>query len=434
MQKRTTRNFLLLALLCFLPVSFAKGIVFAKNEPTLAPMLQEAIPAVVHLENLQYNADPEKPGMPVGTTASGVIVNSKEGYVLTNWHVIKGADEINVTLHDQRRLSAKVLGGDPATDLAVLQIPAENLKAMPLGNSEELQVGDFVLTIGNPFGLQQTVTSGIVSALGRSELGIDGFEDFIQTDAPINPGNSGGALINLEGKLIGINTAIIGAYGNIGIGFAIPINMANAIMQQIITYGEVRRGILGIIAQPLTPDLAKAFNSNLKNGAVVSHVLPESPAEESGLQAGDIITNVNGQKITSASEMRNLLSVTTVGEKLKIELQRQGKKQTINLEVQDPMQLSTTLSRIHPSLGGIELRPVDTVLPRHGQVTGLEIITVAEGSPAWRLGLRPQDIITSVDQQPVGNVSEIEDIVGNNRDELLLRVVRGPAATFVVMQ
>ncbi len=419
----------------FAPLSWAKAPLLANAETSLAPMLEAAIPAVVHLENIQYLPNPENPGLPVGNAGSGVIVDSKKGYVLTNWHVIKGADEINVTLHDQRRLTAKVLGGDPATDVAVLQIPAENLSALKLGNSDELRVGDFVLTIGNPFGLQQTVTSGIVSALGRSELGIEGFEDFIQTDAPINPGNSGGALIDLKGDLIGINTAIIGPYGaNVGIGFAIPINMAHAIMQQIINYGEVRRGMLGIIAQPLTPDLADAFGTNLKNGAIIAHVLPESPAEAAGLQAGDIITAVNGQKITSASELRNMLSLMAIDDKLKIELSRQGKIQTLNIQVQDPATLSTTLSRIHPSLAGLQLRPVDAVLPGHGEVAGLEVIGIAEGSPAWRLGLRPQDIITSVDQQPVANIDDVANAVASERDELLLRVIRGPTATFVVMQ
>ncbi len=405
------------------------------DKQSLAPMLEKAIPAVVHLENVQYNTNPEAPGIPVAGSASGVIVDSEKGYVLTNWHVVKGADEINVTLHDQRRLTAKLLGGDPATDVAVLQIPAENLTALSLGNSSDLHVGDYVLTIGNPFGLQQTVTSGIISALGRSELGIEGFEDFIQTDAPINPGNSGGALIDLKGELIGINTAIIGPYGaNIGIGFAIPINMANAIMKQIIAHGEVRRGMLGIIAQPLTPDLAKAFDTNLQQGAIVAHVLPESPAQAAGLQAGDIITKVNDQTITSASELRNILSVTSIGETLKIELQRQGKKETITLSMQDPNELSTTLSRIHPSLAGLELRSVDVALPGHGQVVGLEVISVREGSPAWRLGLRPQDVITSINQTPIVNVDDIAKTVQNQQDKLLLRIVRGPTATFVVMQ
>ena len=275
--------------------------------PTLAPILEEVTPAVVNISvttrspmdtNPLYN-DPffrrffDLPEMPPArpslSAGSGVIVDADEGYVLTNHHVVENGEEIVVTLKDRRRFEAELVGSDPGTDIALLRIEPDNLTEIELGSSDSLRVGDFVVAIGNPFGLGQTVTSGIVSALGRSGLNVEGYEDFIQTDASINPGNSGGALITFDGRLVGINSAIISpGGGNVGIGFAVPIDMASAVMDQLVEFGEVRRGRLGVIIQDFTPDLAKALGADIDRGAIVTKVAPDSPAEAAGLQAGEI--------------------------------------------------------------------------------------------------------------------------------------------------
>lgn len=406
----------------------------APPQPSLAPMLEEAVPAVVHIATVRHR--PEGPGEgPAGGQGSGVIVDAQKGLVLTNWHVLNGADEVLVMLHDKRTFPAKILGGDPPTDVALLQIPAESLKAMPLGNSDKLNVGDYVLAIGNPFGLSQTVTSGIVSALGRSELGIEGYEDFIQTDASINPGNSGGALINLKGELVGINTAILGPNGtNVGLGFAIPISMAENIMQQLLTYGEVKRGLLGIAAQPLTPELAEALSVKGKQGALIAHVIPDSPAELAGVRPGDVVVALNDREIVSANELRNRLSLAGIETDVRLKLLRAGKPETLTIRVEDPREYRSRLARIHPALTGLELRPFEDVLPNHGKVKGLQIISLHDGAPAARFGLRPLDIITDVNQESVTSIEELSNVINKNSAAGLFRVVRGPSATFVVMK
>jgi Do/DeqQ family serine protease len=265
---------------------------------------------------------------------SGVIVDARGGYVLTNHHVIKDADEILVTLKDRRALKAELLGSDPQTDIAVLRIEAPDLTALPLGNSDRLEVGDYVVAIGNPFGLGQTVTLGIVSALGRSGLRLEAYEDFIQTDAPINPGNSGGALVDLRGQLIGINTAIIAPTGgSVGIGFAIPINMARLAMEQIIEFGEVRRGRLGVVIQDITPDLVKGLRLESLDGAFVAEVVPGSPAETAGLEPGDVILSVDGEEVRTAAELRNEIGLKRIGEEVELEILRRGKKRRVILAI-----------------------------------------------------------------------------------------------------
>jgi serine protease Do/serine protease DegQ len=330
-----------------------------EEPPTLAPLLQEVTPGVVNIatrgrvrleQNPLFNdpffrrffEDPtfrrffelpeqqplERETQSVG---SGVIVNAARGVVLTNHHVIANADEILVTLKDGRQLKGRVLGSDPETDIAVLKVPAERLKAVPLGDSDRLQVGDFVIAIGNPFGLGQTVTLGIVSALGRTGLGIKGYEDFIQTDASINPGNSGGALIDLRGELIGINTAILGPTGgNIGIGFAIPVNMARLVMEQITAYGEVRRGELGIKVQNLTPQLAQGLRLDVSEGALVAEVAEGSAAERAGLQVGDVIVALDGAPLSGVMALRNRIGLLRIGETVRLTVIRKG--QTLELE------------------------------------------------------------------------------------------------------
>ncbi|HEX2479958.1 MAG TPA: Do family serine endopeptidase [Geminicoccaceae bacterium] len=319
---------------------------------TLAPLLAEITPGVV---NIAVRSRVERPASPllddpffrrffdlpevprqrdVLSAGSGVIVDARRGYVLTNNHVVANAAEVQVTLKDGRTYPARLVGSDPETDIALLQLDASDLIAVPLGDSGRLQVGDLVIAIGNPFGLGQTVTSGIVSALGRSGLGIEGYEDFIQTDASVNPGNSGGALVNSRGELIGINTAILGPTGgNIGIGFAVPVNMARAVMTQLIEHGEVRRGRLGITIQDLTPSLADAMDLDLRGGAVISEIEAGSAAARAGLALGDVIVAVNGQPVLDADDLRNLIGLMPVGSDLAIVLYRAGRERSVAAQV-----------------------------------------------------------------------------------------------------
>ena len=274
---------------------------------------------------------------------SGVIVDAARGYVLTNAHVVENASSIEVTLKDNRRFNARLIGRDPETDIAVLQIPANNLTAVPMGDSDRLQVGDFVLAIGNPFGLGQTVTSGIVSALGRSGLGIEGYEDFIQTDASINPGNSGGPLVDLQGRIVGINTAIVAPSGaNVGIGFAVPINMARQVMDQLVAYGEIRRGRIGVALQDLTPDLTEALGTRRTQGAVIARVEPGSPAERAGLRPNDLIVAINGAPMRSASELRNRVGLSRIGDEVELTIDRGGVERNVTVRIE---RLTTTAQR-----------------------------------------------------------------------------------------
>ena len=319
---------------------------------TLAPLLAEITPGVV---NIAVRSRVERPASPllddpffrrffdlpevprqrdVLSAGSGVIVDARPGYVLTNSHVVANAAEVQVTLKDGRTYPARLVGNDPETDIALLQLDAPDLIAVPLGDSGRLQVGDLVIAIGNPFGLGQTVTSGIVSALGRSGLGIEGYEDFIQTDASVNPGNSGGALVNSRGELVGINTAILGPTGgNIGIGFAVPVNMARAVMTQLIEHGEVRRGRLGITIQDLTPALADSMGLDLRGGAVISEIEAGSAAARAGLAPGDVIVAVNGQPVLDADDLRNLIGLMPVGTDLAIVLYREGRERAVDAQV-----------------------------------------------------------------------------------------------------
>ena len=280
-------------------------------------------------------------------TGSGVIVDAAQGYILTNGHVVENATRIEITTKDNRRLTARLIGKDSDTDIALLQVPAQNLTAVPIGDSDRLQVGDFVLAIGNPFGLGQTVTSGIVSALGRSGLGIEGYEDFIQTDASINPGNSGGPLVNLQGQCVGINTAILSpGGGNIGIGFAVPINMARRVMDQLLRYGEVKRGRIGVAIQDLTPDLADAMKTTHTTGAVIARVETGSPAERAGLRNGDLVLALNGTAVHSGTQLRNLIGLARIGDEVTLTVDRRGAEYSIAVRI-DPAS-STAAARQRP--------------------------------------------------------------------------------------
>ncbi len=433
-----------------LPFSDSQG----KNLPTLAPMLKQATPAVVNIATAGTVQVRENPlfsdpffqhffGTPPGGQArqrktfslgSGVIIDAKKGYVITNNHVIAKADEISVTLRDGRILMAKLIGTDPDTDVAIIQIPADKLTAIPLANSDQLEVGDFVVAIGNPFGLGQTVTSGIVSALGRSGLGIEGYEDFIQTDASINPGNSGGALVNLAGELVGINTAILSkSGGNIGIGFAIPVNMANEIMQQLIKHGEVKRGLLGAQAQNLDPELAKAFGLKDHHGAVITQVTPDSPADKSGLRAGDIVTHINDRKVKDIDTLRNTVGLLRIGTTVKLEILRDGQAKTISANIVEAVAKNLDGEKLHDHLAGAILVDIEEGTRLYGRVQGVVITEVKRGSPAWAAGLRAGDVITSVNRKEIKSVATMHKLMNKSRS-LLLNIRRGGGALFLYLQ
>ena len=430
---------LLLACLSLLPVQAAiPDSVNGEPLPSLAPILEKVTPAVVNISTLgqvrQGNPLFDDPffrqffDLPAPDTepqpqslGSGVIVDAKNGYVITNSHVIENASKILVTLSDGRELDATLVGTDPKADIAVIKIEAQNLVALKWADSSKLRVGDFSVAIGNPFGLGQTVTSGIVSALGRSGLGIEDFEDFIQTDASINPGNSGGALINLRGELIGINTAIVGpSGGNVGIGFAIPSNMASSLLNQLVEFGEVRRGALGIAAQPLTAKLAKAFNVSPPFGVVIGRVQKNSPAEKGGLKVGDVITAIDGRRIRDVRAVRNRIGLVRLGQDMRLDVVRDGKPITIDVTIAE-------LQNANRLLAGAELLNQRS---RNGRRFVL-VESVASGSSMEKAGIQDDDIILSVNQQGVGTVEELTRIASELEDELLLLIQRGRSTSYV---
>lgn len=416
--------------------------------PSLAPMLEHSMPAVVNISTSTQSRAQANPLMndPVlrrffnipnnpqqqqkNSLGSGVIIDKDQGYVLTNNHVIDKADKISVTLSDGRQLNAKLLGADPEADVAVIQIPADNLAALKIANSSQLRVGDFVVAIGNPFGLGQTVTSGIISALGRSGLGIEGYEDFIQTDASINPGNSGGALVNLRGEFIGMNTAILApSGGNVGIGFAIPSNMAIRIMESLVQHGEVRRGLLGVSTQDLTPELVKAFNLKGQYGAVVSHIDNGSAAEKAGIEPGDIILAVNGQEIRNgSSQIRTLIGLMQICDTANIDILRGDEVKTVQATIGKPKNSPFNGEKLHSALSGATLGT-----PARGQAEGVLIEKVEPKSPAWKTGLRPGDLIVTANRYRVKNLDEFKQVV-NPKQPLLINLQRGGEGFFVLLQ
>jgi serine protease DegQ len=425
--------------------------------PSLAPLVKDVSPAVVSIATKGTVAAPSNPlmedpffrrffGFPdqapgqgpgqapgprprqrqVQSAGSGVIVDAAKGYILTNHHVVENADEIEVVLLDNRSLKAKVIGSDPGTDVAVLQVEnGKNLSALKLGNSDQVQVGDFVVAIGNPFGLQHTVTSGIVSALGRSGINPDGYEDFIQTDASINPGNSGGALVNLRGELIGINSAIFSnSGGNIGIGFAIPVNIAKTIMAQILQFGEVKRGLLGVSISDFNAESAKAYGvEGTTEGALVQEIVGGSAAERAGLEVGDVIVAVDGTRVKGASDLRNTIGLKRSGDTVKVDVIREGKRRQFTAQLAEGN--ATTKAdgeEVHPGFAGAALGNHESDATFAGP--GVAVQSVEPGSPAAQAGLRANDIIVSVNRVRIRTVRELQQ-VANQQALLIVSIRRG---------
>ena len=445
-------------LVAFAPVRAALPVsVDGQQLPSLAPMLEKITPAVVNIatrgatkQRIEFPLarDPffrrffDLPSIEriqqTSSLGSGVIVDAENGYVLTNYHVIKDAYEITVTLLDGREMLAEILGRDPDTDIAVLQIKADKLTRVPIADSSRLRVGDFVVAIGNPFGLGQTVTSGIVSALGRSGLGIESYEDFIQTDASINLGNSGGALVNLNGELVGINTAIFGTSGgsggNIGIGFAIPINMAYDIMQQLIEYGEVKRGRLGAQGQNLTPQLAQAFDLTLTSGVVITQIEYGSPAHKAGLQVGDIVVTANGRKIRTAGEMYNLVGLLRIGQLIDLVLYRQGEQINLTAVIEEIEIPVVEGSLWNDKLAGAKIGEIHQPSPKGGLISYLQVIEVEPDSNAWEAGIREGDILYSINKQLIRNHDEALEVIEHNQSGVILNIRRDGRELYLLLK
>ena len=427
----------------------------AQGIPSLAPMLENVTPAVVNIYTInqvrQNNSSLfedrflkeffNSPGSKANKKnraglGSGVIINSSKGLIITNNHVIAKATDIKVKLMDGREFKAEIVGTDPATDIAIIKINAKNLKSLKIANSNDLRVGDFVVAIGNPFGIGQTVTSGIISALGRSGLGIEAYEDFIQTDASINPGNSGGALVNLRGELIGINTAIIGSGGrnpgSIGIGLAIPTNLAINISEQILKFGKVKRGILGVSAQDLTPNLAKAFGLTVRSGVVITEIRKNSSASKAGLKTGDIITAVDGKKVNRANDLRNIIGLTPVGQSLKFTVLRNKKTEFVKIEISENKELANL--KINPRLEGISFKEIKKGMREYGIIEGLIVSTINKNSIAFRNGIRKNDIILSINNIAVKSIKDVQELSRKNKDQIVLNVRRGNRSAFILLR
>ena len=424
-----------------------------KALPTLAPLLKKINPAVVNIATYsqvnnynpllndpffrhffsiprdQYRPRSEKRQKSAG---SGVIVDAKKGLIITNFHVVKGADEIEVSLTDGRTIKAKLLGQDKELDVAILQINEKDLTDIRLANSSTLEVGDFVIAIGNPFGIGQTVTTGIVSALGRTGLGIEGYENFIQTDASINPGNSGGALVNLRGELIGINTAIISpAGGNVGIGFAIPINMAKISMDQILNYGQIKRGRLGIRAQDISQELRQAFNLKAgQKGALINEVINDSSASKAGLKSGDIIVAINNDTVSSLSQLNSYIANYRVGTKITLKIIRHGKPKTFIVTTETPEQLSRATGNLHRLLKGVYF---ENGVSEYSGNSGVVVSALEPNSTAAYSGLRPGDIVVAANKIRVTNLKDLKRSLRRSKREILLEIDRQGRFFYVVI-
>lgn len=454
MKQKLVVPFFLLFMLIFGQAQAALPNVASDGKPfpSLSPMIKEVHPAVVNISTFstqQYNYNPllndpffrhffnipdqrqlyQQPKKRQQSAGSGVVVDADDGIIMTNFHVIKGADEVQVSLADGRSFEAKVLGEDTELDIAILKIKADDLVDVKIANSDVLEVGDFVVAIGNPFGLGQTVTTGVVSALGRTGLGIEGYENFIQTDASINPGNSGGALVNLAGELVGINTAIIApSGGNVGIGFAIPSNMAKASMEQIIEHGEVKRGQIGIGIQDITHDLRKAFDiENGQGGVLVTNVMEDSPAEDAGLKSGDIIIAVDGNRTTSTGQLRSQIGMKAIGDKVILTILRDGDEERIKVKIAKASSLASFPGKIHELLEGVQFE-------NDPDREGVRVVNITPNSNAAYSGLRSGDIIVAANKRRVYDLKSLEDAVARNQSSVLLQINRGDRSLFLVIR
>lgn len=455
-NKRSALNTLIsLMLICGSASTLAKAPLTqtANQSPSMANMLQKVMPVVVNItirghvpllppsaDNRRGRPSPENeefmPSRKFESAGSGVIVDAKNGYIVTNAHVVKNGSVLIVTLNDGRKLKAEIVGLDPPTDIAIIQVNDKYLKSIPLGDSSKVAPGDFVAAIGNPFGLQQTVTSGVISALNRS-IGIEGpggYENFIQTDASINPGNSGGALVNMKGELIGINTAILGPQGtSVGIGFAIPSNMVRNVMNQLIQYHQVKRGIVGVMVQSLTPALADALDMPNASGALVTQVNKGSAAEKGGLKEQDVILKINDEAVHNADHLRSIIGTAKVGDTLSMLVQR--KKSTVKLNVGiDTMEKAIkTMEKENSLLMGVRLNNIHQVDTQNTELQGVLVLEVNDTSNAWLAGLRPGDVILKANGKETKEIKDIAKLAQAKPSKLLLSIRRGLANIFVVI-
>ncbi|WP_054179042.1 serine endoprotease DegQ [Trabulsiella odontotermitis] len=416
--------------------------------PSLAPMLEKVLPAVVsvqvegtamqsqqvpeELKKFFGEQGPDEQAQPFEGLGSGVIINAAKGYVLTNNHVVSQAQKISVQLNDGREFEAKLIGSDDQSDIALLQLQnPSNLTQIAIADSDKLRVGDFVVAVGNPFGLGQTATSGIVSALGRSGLNLEGLENFIQTDASINRGNSGGALLNLNGELIGINTAILApAGGSVGIGFAIPSNMARTLSQQLIQFGEIKRGLLGIKGTEMSADIAKAFKLDVQRGAFVSEVLPNSGSAKAGIKSGDVIVSLNGKPLSSFAELRSRIATTEPGTKVKLGLLRDGKALDVEVTLDKSTSSTASAEQISPALQGASLS--DGQLKDGSK--GIVIDSIEKGSAAAQVGLHKDDVIISINRERVRSIAEMRKVLEAKPSVIALNVVRGNESIYLLLR
>ena len=433
-----------------LPALFALSLALtghAAEKLTAAPAVKKAAPAVVNISVVgrQRGRSPDvfdffqlpAPERPTGI-GSGVIIDASEGYVVTNHHVIQDAEKITVRLHDQRTVEATLVGSDEGTDIGLLQIEAEDLSELPLGDSDALEIGDFVVAIGSPFELDQTVTLGIVSALGRrfNKPFPEGYEDFIQTDASINRGNSGGPLVDLEGRLVGINTALITpSQGNVGIGFAVPSNMARAVVEQLVEFGEIRRGGLGVEIEDVTSDIAQALDLDQLTGALVQVVREDSPAERAGIEAGDVIVSVDDEPVEDVVDLRNRIGLSRIGETVRIGIVREEGRIETEAVIGQLQSIFVPRGTSSEKFEGVELGEIGRDHPWFGRVEGVEVQSVETNSRAWESGLRQGDIIVAVNRQRVRNMEEfVETVQAQEEDVLVLQLQRGGRRTVRVLR
>jgi serine protease Do len=436
------------------PIPMASSILRqTPQNNSLAPILQKILPAVVNIRadikitdlsvlfelQKQHNLNMDRGALPdsIISVGSGVIVDANKGYIITNAHVVNDAQTITVTLGDGRHYTAKLVGLDKASDVALLQIQAKSLVAIAIVNSNSLKVGDAVAAIGNPYGLNQTVTSGIVSALGRTSLGIENIENFIQTDAPINPGNSGGALINVRGELIGINTAILAPdRGSIGINFAIPSDIVWSVMQQLIKFGDVKRGVLGIGVQDISPGLADNLHltgATPTDGALVTLTQSNSPAQKSGIINGDIIRAVNNIPIKTANDVVTTVGFLRVDSKINLTIDRNNNRIIISTVLTDPKKLREAASNIDPFFYGVGMQNFYLLSPLFGEIKGVMVVSVDQASHAWQADLRPGDVIVSVDNRKIETITDMQAAASHEKPAIVLNVLRGGGAEYLVI-